>query len=461
MKSEALLAYLEANRNRYESELVDFLRIPSISTDPAHKDDMVRAAEFVAGQLRDAGITAIEVCPTAGHPIVFARSAPRPDRPTVLIYGHYDVQPVDPLELWESHPFEPDFRDGRVYARGASDDKGQVLVHFKAVEALKKVTGELPVNLVFLIEGEEEIGSPNLDEFIRRRAAELACDVVLISDTSMFAHGVPSICAGLRGLAYFEIQVQGPKGDLHSGSFGGPVQNPATALVAMLASMRDSDGRITIPGFYDDVTPLTERERSEWAELPFDVEAFKKDLHVEALGGEKGFTPLELLWGRPTLEINGLLSGFTGEGAKTVLPAKAMAKVSMRLVPNQNPERIEKIFQDYLCKIAPRSVKVQVKSLHGGKPWVASLDHPALVAAAEAIEKGFGKRPLFQREGGSIPIVATFSEMLGVPSVLMGFGLPDENAHAPNEWFDLGNFHGGIRSSALFLAGLPAHLPKK
>ncbi len=448
---DKVINYIEGNSERYLDELREFLRIASISADKGRREDIHQAAEFVASQLKQAGIGTVEIHPTAGNPLVYGEATVDASKPTVLIYGHYDVQPVDPVELWESGPFEPTVRNGRIYARGASDDKGQMLVHFKSIEALRKVNGSLPLNLKFVIEGEEEIGSPNLDQFIGRNRDRLKCDVVLISDTAMFARGVPSICNGLRGLAYMEVRLQGPKGDLHSGSFGGPVHNPAAVLVEILASMKDEHGKVTIPHFYDDVVPLGTRERQEWAALPFDVEEYKRELGVEALNGEEGYTPLEQLWARPTLEINGLLSGFTGEGAKTVLPARAMAKVSMRLVPNQDPGKIEKLFEAYVREVAPASVKVQVKNLHGGRPWVASLDHPALVCAANAIEKAFGKRPVFQREGGSIPIVATFSELLGAPSVLMGFGLPDENAHAPNENLDLGNFYGGIKSSAYFL----------
>jgi acetylornithine deacetylase/succinyl-diaminopimelate desuccinylase-like protein len=451
---DEVIEYIEKNSSRYLEELNQFLRIPSVSTDPSCRRDIRRAAEFVASQLRNAGITTVELCETEGHPIVYGSVEVDPAKPTVLVYGHYDVQPVDPVDLWESGPFEPTVRDGRLYARGATDDKGQMMVHFKSIEAFKATKQELPVNLKFLIEGEEEIGSPHLDPFISDNVERLACDVVLVSDTAMFAPGIPSICSGLRGLAYMEIQLQGPKGDLHSGSFGGPVHNPANVLAEILASMKDDKGRVTIPHFYDDVVPLSDRDREEWRSLPFNQEEFKSELGVRALDGEEGYSPLEQIWARPTLDVNGLLSGFTGDGAKTVLPAKAMAKVSMRLVPNQDPERIESLFKEYVESVAPSSVSVTIKSLHGGRPWVASLDHPALVVAADAIEKGFGKRPIFQREGGSIPIVATFSEVLKVPSVLMGFGLPDENAHAPNEHFDLVNFYGGIKSSAYFLGEL-------
>jgi len=448
---DQVIEYVRAQHSHYVEELKSFLRIPSVSSDARHTADMARAAEFVAKQLRDAGVPNVEPTPTAGHPIVFGEWTIDRSRPTVLLYGHYDVQPVDPLELWETGPFEPTVRDGRIYARGATDDKGQLMVHFKGIETFTRLGGKPPVNLKFLIEGEEEIGSPNLEPFIRKNVGGLSCDAVLISDTSMFAPDVPSICYGLRGLAYLEIQVRGPNRDLHSGSFGGPVLNPANALATLIAAMRDERGKIAIPHFYDDVLPLTDREREEWRRLPFDEGSFKKDLEVEALDGEAGYSPLELLWARPTLDVNGMLSGFTGEGAKTVLPSKAMAKVSMRLVPNQDPRRIEELFSEFVRSRTPAGVQVEVRALHGGKPWVAPLDHPALQAGAQALEKAFGRRPVFQREGGSIPVVATFDELLHVPVVLLGFGLPSENAHAPNEHFHLDHFFKGIETSAHFL----------
>ena len=446
-----VIRYIEQNHDRYLRELIEFLRLPSISTNVGDPEEVKRAAEFVADQLRQSQMSEVEVVPTGGHPIVYAERIEDPSKPTVLVYGHYDVQPVDPLELWDSPPFDPQVRDGKLFARGSTDDKGQMMIHFKSTEAFIEARGCLPLNIKFLIEGEEEIGSDHLDQFIREHQDQLKCDAVLISDTALFAKGVPSICYGLRGMAYLEIEVQGPKSDLHSGSFGGPVGNPAFALVQILASMKDNHDRITIPHFYDNVRELTEVEREGFASLPFDVEAYKKDLGVKSLAGEQGFTPLEQVWARPTLEINGLLSGFTGEGAKTVLPAKAMAKVSMRLVPDQDHVEIARSFAEYVYSVAPEWVEVEVRDLHGGASWVAELDHPALVAAANAIEKGFGKRPVFQREGGSIPVVATFTELLEAPTVLMGIGLPDENAHAPNENLDLENFYAGIKSSAYFL----------
>ena len=456
-----VIAYIEQNRERYLEELKEFLRIPSVSTDPTRRPDVRKAAEFVVDQLKKAAITKVEMVHTDGHPIVYGEHVESESKPTVLVYGHYDVQPVDPLELWESGPFEPTIRDGELYARGAADDKGQLFIHFKSAEAFVKTRGQLPVNIKYLIEGEEEVGSPHLDSFIESHRELLKADAVMISDTAMFARGIPSIGYGLRGLVYCQIDVDGPKQDLHSGSFGGTVANPAFVLSQILAAMKDGRGRVAIPHFYDDVRDLTQRERQEFASLPFDEENYKKELGIEQLSGEEGYTALEQLWARPTFEINGLLSGFTGEGAKTVLPAKAMAKISMRLVPDQEPEKIEDLFEAYVYSLAPESVEVKVTRMQGGKPWLASLDHPALLAASKAIEKGFGRRPVFQREGGSIPVVATFSELLSLPSVLMGIGLPDENAHAPNEKLDLGNFYQGIKSAAYFLDEFSQISPKE
>lgn len=451
MRINDVIEYIDRNSEEFLAQLIEFLRIPSVSTDPERKEDVTRAAEFTADQLRLAGMTRVEIVATPGHPIVYGERVEDPSLPTVLVYGHYDVQPEDPVELWESPPFEPTVRNGELFARGAADDKGQVMIHFKSAQAYVQTQGRLPVNMKFLIEGEEEIGSDHLDRFVKENAELLSCDAVVISDTTMFSRDVPSLCYGLRGLAYVQLEVRGPNRDLHSGSFGGPVDNPAQVLARMLTSMKDQDDRITIPGFYDKVRELTTREREEFARLPFDAEAFKKDLGVQALAGEKGYTTLEQVWARPTLEVNGMISGFVGEGAKTVLPALAMAKVSMRLVPDQNPKEIEDLFVDYVRRIAPQTVEVAVTPMHGGRPWVASLDHPILQAAADAVEKGFGKRPVFQREGGSIPVVSTFTELLKVPTVMMGIGLPDENAHAPNEKLDLGHFYKGIKSSAYFL----------
>ena len=448
---QEVIEYIEANRDRYLEELMQFLKIPSVSTEPPHKEDVKVAAEFVADQLERAKMARVEVFPTEGHPIVYGEHSVGEDKPTVLVYGHYDVQPVDPVELWESEPFDPTIRGGELYARGAADDKGQVFMHFKSAEAYMHTTGQIPVNIKYLIEGEEEIGSSHLDPFIEAHQDLLKADVVMISDTAMFARGVPSICYGLRGLTCCQVDLQGASTDLHSGSFGGAVANSAFELAKIVGGMKDERGRITIPGFYDDVRELTSRERQEFARLPFNEETYKQEIGVKQLSGEEGYTPLEQLWARPTFEVNGLLSGFTGSGVKTVLPAVAMVKVSMRLVSDQDPEKIQDLFKRHVHSLAPPSVQVKVTWMQGAKPWVASLDHPGLVAAAKAIKRGFGKDPVFQREGGSIPVVATFAERLGIPSVLMGIGLPDENAHAPNEKLDLENFYGGIKSSAYFL----------
>ncbi len=446
-----VIDYIESRRDEYLEELQTFLRIPSVSTDSARRQDMQRAAEYVNEQLVACGMMA-EIVPTDGHPIVYGERLEHEDRPTILVYGHYDVQPVDPIHLWETGPFEPDIRDDRLFARGSADDKGQLFIHFKSTQAFLQLAGELPLNVKFLVEGEEEIGSPNLPAFVDANLERLAADAAVISDTTMFSRETPSIGYGLRGLCYLQIDVQGPARDLHSGSFGGPVANPAFVLSQILASLKDENDRVLVPGFYDRVRELTSEEKEAFASLPFDEEAFVADLGVQRLAGERGYTPLEQLWARPTLEVNGLLSGFTGEGAKTVLPSKAMAKVSMRLVPDQDPDEIDALFASYVMEQAPETVSVKVTPMHGGKPWVASLDHPALKAAANAVEAGFGKRPVFQREGGSIPIVAIFQEALGIPTVLMGIGLPDENAHAPNENLYLPHFFNGIKASAYFLA---------
>ena len=444
--------YINVNRDRYVEELKQYLAIPSISALPAHAGDVRRCAEWTADALRTAGLQNVRLIETPGHPVVYGDWLGAPGAPTILFYGHYDVQPVDPVELWTSPPFQATVRDGEIYARGAADDKGQVFMHIKAVEAHLKQTGKLPVNIKFFIEGEEEVGSAHLDEFVRTHKAELASDVVVISDSPMFDRGIPSICYGLRGLAYFQIDVRGTKSDLHSGSFGGAVANPAFVLAQILNQMKDRSGRIKITGFYDDVRELSEAERAEWKKLPFNETRYRKELGAPKLFGETGYTTLERVWARPTFEVNGLLSGFTGEGAKTVLPATAMAKVSMRLVPDQDPNKIADLFEAYLNEVAPKTVEVKLTRMHGGKPWMTEFDNKYVRAAGRAIEKGFGKAPVFNREGGSIPVVSTFQEELGVPSVLFGVGLPDENAHAPDEKLDLGNFHSGIIAAAYLYA---------
>jgi acetylornithine deacetylase/succinyl-diaminopimelate desuccinylase-like protein len=446
---EKIIDFINVNRDRYLDELKALLAIPSISALPEHAGDVKRCAEWCADEMRRIGLQNGRLIETPGNPVVYGDWLGAPGAPTILFYGHYDVQPVDPLELWESPPFEATVRDGEIYARGSADDKGQVFMHLKAVEAHLKQSARLPVNMKFILEGEEEVGSVNLDDFVRAHRSDLAADVVVISDSPMFARGVPSICYGLRGLVYCQIDLRGSSTDLHSGSFGGAVANPAIVLAQMLAQMKDRGGRVKIPGFYDDVVPLQDEERKAWAALPFNERKYKKDFGIPKVYGETGYTTLERTWARPTFEVNGLLSGFTGEGAKTVLPALAMAKISMRLVPNQDPDKIAKLFEAYVLDIAPKMVDVKITRMHGGKPWMTSYDNPFVKAAGRAIEKGFGQKPVYTREGGSIPVVSTFQEELGLPSVLFGVGLPDENAHAPNEKLDVGNFHSGIVASAI------------
>ncbi len=442
------ITYIQERRQAFVEELKAFLRIPSVSTKSEHKGDIRQAAEWVADAMRAIGLEHVQVAPTAGHPVVYADWLHAPGRPTALIYGHYDVQPPEPLELWISGPFDPTVRGGELYARGSVDDKGQVFMHLKALEAHLKTRGALPVNVRLLIEGEEEIGSPNLDSWILGNRDRLMADMVVISDTAMLAKGVPGITHGLRGLIYFQLDVEGTKSDLHSGSFGGAVVNPAFALAQILAQLKDRNGRITIPGFYDDVRKLPTGERRALAGLPFSEKRLQREIGAPALVGERGFSTLERLWTRPTLEINGLYSGFVGEGAKTVLPGRAMAKVSMRLVPNQDPARIARLFTQHVKRICPKTVRLKVAEISGrGTPWLAPTDHPAMQAMARAIQKGFGKRPVFTRTGGTIPVVATFTRLLKAPSLLMGIGLPDENAHAPNEKLDLDNLHHGMLSA--------------
>ncbi len=444
-----IIDFIHTNRDRYVSELKHYLAIPSISALSMHDDDVRRCARWTADEMTRIGLENVRLIPTPGHPIVYADWLHAPGAPTILFYGHYDVQPVDPVKQWDSPPFEPTVRDGEIYARGAADDKGQVFMHLKAVEAHLTQGGRLPVNLKLIVEGEEEVGSLHLDDFVRDHKDALAADVVVISDSAMFDRGVPSICYSLRGLVYYQIDVRGTKSDLHSGVFGGAVANPAMVLAQMLAQVKDRGGRIKIPGFYDDVRRLSEEERQAWKKLPFNEKRYRQELGAPRLFGESGYTTLERVWARPTFDVNGLLSGFTGEGAKTVIPAVAMAKVSMRLVPDQEPDTIAALFEGYLKKIAPKTVEVTLTRLHGGRPWITEPDNAFVRAAARAIEQGFGKPPVFCREGGSIPVVSTFQRELGIPAVLFGVGLPDENAHAPNEKLDLGNFHGGIVSAAI------------
>ncbi|MEK7263843.1 MAG: dipeptidase [Bacteroidota bacterium] len=445
-----ILSYIESNHSRYLKEVAEFIRIPSVSSQPARKDDVLRCAKWVAEHLQSIGMQNIQTFPTAGHPVVYADWLNAPGKPTILLYGHYDVQPEDPVELWHSPPFEATIRDGNLYARGSADDKGQIYIHMKAIEAIMKNAGALPLNLKIIFEGEEEIGSEHLDKFVSEHKKMLAADVVLISDSSMFKKGVPSICYSLRGLSYMEIEVVGPNKDLHSGSFGGSVHNPIQALSEIIASLHDKNGRVTIPGFYDDVRKLTKAERDSFAKLPFSEKSYAKELGIKELYGEKGYSSLERIWARPTLECNGIWGGYIGDGAKTVLPSKASAKISMRLVPDQDSGKAAKLFEKHIKNIAPKSVQVSVKFLHGGEAAITPIDSVGVRAAVVAVQKGFGKKPLYQREGGSIPIVVQFKKLLGIDTVLLGFGLPDENAHAPDEFINLDNFFKGIKTSAHF-----------
>ncbi|HZY11114.1 MAG TPA: dipeptidase [Bacteroidota bacterium] len=453
-----ILEYIDNNKQRYLDELKELLAIPSISTSPEHKPDIQRCAQWIADHLKKIGMKNSKIIPTAGHPIVYAEWLEAPNKPTVLLYGHYDVQPVDPIDLWSSPPFTATIRGENLYARGSADDKGQIYIHFKSIEAYMKNKGGLPINLKLLIEGEEEIGSEHLTTFVKEHKDMLNADVVLISDTSMFARDIPSVCYGLRGLSYMEVDVVGPNRDLHSGSFGGSIHNPIQALAEIIAKLHDKNGRVTVPGFYKDVLPLTSAERKAFKGLPWNDRQYANELGVKQLYGEKNHSTLERLWVRPTLECNGIWGGFTGQGAKTVLPSKASAKISMRIVPDQNAEKIAKLFTRYIKKIAPRTVTVNVRYVHGGEPVLASLDSPGVRVAISALEKGFNKKPVYQREGGSIPIVVEFKEILGLDTVLLGFGLPNENAHAPDEFLNLDNFFGGIRTVTHFYNELPVSM---
>ena len=452
----AAAAYARENRDRHLAELKEILRIPSVSTDPKRADEVRRAAGWVKAKLAGAGCTRTEIHETKRHPIVYGEWLGAPGRPTILVYGHYDVQPEDPVDLWTTPAFEPTVRDGRLYARGACDDKGQFIIHVNALEAHLKTSGSCPVNVKFLIEGEEEIGSPNLEPFIAGHKDLLKCDAVVVSDTAMFDKKTPSIVHGLRGLSYMQIDVRGTARDLHSGTFGGSVINPAFALAHIIAGLKDAKGKVKIPGFYDRVVKLTAAERKALKKLPHSDAKYRKSIGAKELFGEPGFTTLERVWARPTLEVNGIWGGFTGDGAKTVIPAEAHAKISMRLVPNQRPKEIVAKFTAYVKKLAPKSVDVTVQHIHSGEGWLARTDHAALQAAARAVKKSFGKTPVFTREGGSIPVVATFDRLLKVPSVLMGIGLHDDNLHAPNEKIDLDNFFNGNEAAAHLMDELGA-----
>ena len=441
-------AYIRRELDRFQEELFDFLRIPSVSASSQHAADTRDAASWLRDRMQEAGLDA-EVVDTDGHPIVLGEWLEAgEDAPTILVYGHYDVQPPEPLDEWDSPPFEPEVRDGRIYARGSTDDKGQLYMHVKAAEAFLRDGGELPVNLIVLAEGEEEVGSPNLVPFVEAHRERLACDAVVISDTNMFSPELPSLLFSLRGLAYFELRVRGPRSDLHSGNYGGAVVNPANALARIISTLHDDEGRIAIEGFYDDVLDWDEETLETIRSLPFDDEEFRDEVGAPDLGGEAGFSTPERLWTRPTCDVNGLLSGYTGEGAKTVLPAKSMAKVSFRLVPEQTPGRVRDLFEAHVKKVAPPGVAVEITELHGGRPWKAEPEGRLFDAASRALKESFGTEPVLQGEGGSIPIVVEFEQILGAPCLLLGFGLPGSNMHAPNEWFRLENFQKGIGALA-------------
>ena len=441
--------YQEKNKDRFLNELLELLRIPSISARTENKDDMIRCAEVVKQRLLEAGADNVTIYPTEGHPIVYGEKISDPSKPTVLVYGHYDVQPADPLELWHSGPFEPVIKVGKIYARGACDDKGQFYMHVKAMEIMSQ-TNSLPTNIKFIIEGEEEVGSPNLANFVKTNKELLAADVILISDTSMLSMDTPSIDIGVRGLSYIEVEVTGPNRDLHSGVYGGAVANPATILARMIATCHDENNHITIPGFYDDVIEATPAERAKMAKAPFDETAYQKDLGIQSLWGEKEYSTNERTGIRPTLEVNCIWGGYTGEGAKTVLPSKAFAKISCRLVPNQSSVTITKKILNYFTSIAPAGVTVKASEHHGGEPYMTPIDSNAYRAAAKAIETTFGKEPIPVRGGGSIPICSLFEKELGLKIVFMGFGLDSDNLHSPNEKYDLFNFYKGIETIPYF-----------
>src|SRR5246500_3018196 len=445
-----LAEFIEDHRDAHLAELCEFLRIPSVSAKSEHKPDIERAARWVSDKLRDAGFKKVEIVPTNMHPLVYAESLEAPGKPTVLFYGHYDVQPAEPLDLWTSPAFEPTVRNGNLFGRGTADDKGQVHIHLKALESLKEVNGEFPINIKVLIEGEEEVGSVSLWDYVQKNKEKLKADALVVSDTSMLAKGVPSITYGLRGLNYYQIELTGPAQDLHSGVFGGAVPNPLTILCETIAKLHDKNFRVTVPGFYDDVATLSKQERKALNSLPWKEKEFWKTVGAPGLHGEKGFTIVERLWTRPTLEVNGIWGGYMGEGAKTVIPSKAYAKISTRLVPKQEPAKMAKLVEKHIHKLLPKSVTCKFEVLSTGKPWVAPYSNPIFQKAIHALESGFGKKGVFIREGGSIPFVTQMHDTFKVPCVLLGFGLPDENAHAPDEHIALENYFGGIKSVALF-----------
>ena len=445
-----LIGYVNSKQEDHLNELKELLRIPSVSTKSEHKADIERAARWIAEKLRTSGLENIEIVPTKMHPIVYGESLRAPGKPTILLYGHYDVQPAEPLDLWTSPAFEPTVRDGNLYGRGTADDKGQVHIHLKALQALRNCSGKLPINVKAMIEGEEEIGSVNLWDFVQQNRERLKADALVVSDTAMLAKGVPSITYGLRGLNYYQMEIIGPAQDLHSGVFGGAVPNPITILAETIAKLHDRNFRVAVPGFYDDVAPVSREERNALHSLPWKEKEFRRMVGAPGLAGEKGFTIVEQLWTRPTLEVNGIWGGYTGEGAKTVIPSKAFAKLSTRLVPQQDPAKIAKLVGRHIQKLLPKTVTHKFEVLSTGKPWVAPYTHPIFQKAIHALETGFSKKAVFIREGGSIPFVTQMYETFKVPCVLLGFGLPDENAHAPDEHIALENYFAGIKSVALF-----------
>ncbi len=450
--STATDQFISTNRARLLDELKDFIRIPSISTLPEHKPDVARAAEFVAAQLRAAGLDHVEIIPTAGHPLVYADSLHAPGKPTVLCYGHYDVQPADPLDLWLSPPFEPTERNGNLYARGAVDDKGQMYMHVKAIEALRAVHGSLPLNVKFLIEGEEEVGGVSVAKYVAENPAKLRADVALVSDTAMYAEGIPTLCIGLRGLIYMEVEASGPSRDLHSGLYGGAAPNAVYGLIALLAKAKDANGVLQIPGIYSAVDEPAPAELESWSRLPFsEADFLAHEVGSTSLTGEPGRSVLERVWSRPTFEVHGIAGGFTGAGAKTVIPAKATAKVSFRIVPHQDPDKVITAFRDWVAANTPTGIETAVKVLSAAPGLVVNPDHPAIGVAAKAFGAIFGRQTVFIRSGGSIPIVGDFANHLKIPTILMGFGLPDDGLHSPNEKFKIDNYYLGIRTVAQFL----------
>ena len=451
-----IFTFIDEERERFEKELIDYLSIPSISAQEPSREDVGRCARFTADKMAEAGLEKVEVIETEGHPIAYGEWLKAAGKPTVLVYGHYDVQPPEPLDEWTTPPFEPAVRDGRVYARGSADDKGQIYAHIKAVEAFMRTRGSLPVNVKFVIEGEEEVGSGSLEKYVPAHKEKLSSDVCVVSDTPMFGKGMPSICYGLRGITYLEVELRGSSTDLHSGTHGGVVANPAVVLCRMLGSIKDEKGRITIPGFYDDVRDLEPDEKENFRSLPLDEEAYRKTIGAPRLFHEEGYSIAESKWTRPTFDICGIYGGYTGEGAKTVIPAKATAKISCRLVPHQDPGKITELVVEHLKKIAPDTVEVTIKKMEGSTAFLQERDNPYFQAAKRAVEKGFEAKPFEIIEGGSIPIVKLFHDLLGIPVVIVGFGLPDANTHAPDERFDLDNYRAGIRTSACLMEEMGA-----